>query len=191
MYAELCIENRAMKSADRKNAITPSEKRETVGYLVEQEQLSVRKACKIVAIPRSTYEYKAIPKDDAPVQEALTALTDKHVDIGFLQSYYRLRNRGFMWNHKRMYLVYMGSAGQKRVSSDFIKSCPFPLPPLAEQHIIVAKVNQFLEITNRLELQIAQTKTEIQDLLQAIFVETFGDGTFGGHENQRVQELGV
>lgn len=92
---------------DRKKAITPAEKREAVGYLVDQEQLSVRKACKIVAIPRSTYEYKAIPKDDAPVQEALTALTDKHVDIGFWQSYYRLRNKGFMWNHKRIYRVYI------------------------------------------------------------------------------------
>ncbi|OJW54513.1 MAG: transposase [Sphingobacteriales bacterium 50-39] len=58
-------------------------------------------------MPRSTYEYKAIPKDDGPVQEALTALTDKHVDIGFWQSYYRLRNRGFMWNHKRIYRVYI------------------------------------------------------------------------------------
>jgi putative transposase len=92
---------------DRKKAITPAEKREAVGYLVDQEQLSVRKACKIVAIPRSTYEYKVIPKDDAPVREALTALTDKHVDIGFWQSYYRLRNRGFMWNHKRIYRVYI------------------------------------------------------------------------------------
>src|SRR5258708_20623635 len=71
---------------DRKKAITPSEKREAAGYLVEQEQLSVRKACKIVAIPRSTYEYKAIPKDDAPVQEALTSLTHNHVAIGFWQS---------------------------------------------------------------------------------------------------------
>ena len=73
---------------------------------MEQEQLSVRKACKIVAIPRSTYEYTAVPKDDAPVQEALTALTDKHVDIGFWQCYYRLRNKGSRWNHKRIYRVY-------------------------------------------------------------------------------------
>lgn len=87
--------------------ITPAEKREAVGYLVEQEQLSVRKACKIVAIPRSTYEYTAVPKDDVPVQEALTALTDKHVDIGFWQCYYRLRNQGIKWNHKRIYRVYL------------------------------------------------------------------------------------
>lgn len=91
---------------DRKKIITPAEKREAVGYLVEQEKLSVRKACKVASIPRSTWEYKAIPKDDTAVQEALTALTDKHVDIGFWQSYYRLRNKGMMWNHKRVCRVY-------------------------------------------------------------------------------------
>lgn len=73
---------------------------------MEEEQLSIRKACKIVSIPRSTYEYKARPKDDAPLQEALTLLTDKHVDIGFWQSYHRLRNKGFAWNHKKVYRVY-------------------------------------------------------------------------------------
>jgi putative transposase len=41
-----------------------------------------------------------------PVQEALTALTEKHVDIGFWQSFYRLRNKGFSWNHKKVYRVY-------------------------------------------------------------------------------------
>ena len=60
----------------------------------------------IVGIPRSTYGYKAKPKDDAPVQEVLTALTDKHVDIGFWQSYHRIRNKGYQWNHKKVYRIY-------------------------------------------------------------------------------------
>lgn len=33
-------------------------------------------------------------------------LTEKHVDIGFWQSYHRLRNKGFTWNHKKIYRVY-------------------------------------------------------------------------------------
>lgn len=73
---------------------------------MEEEQLSIRKACKIVSIPRSTYDYKAIPKDDAQVQAVLTTLTQKHVDIGFWQSYHRIRNKGIIWNHKRVYRVY-------------------------------------------------------------------------------------
>lgn len=59
-----------------------------------------------MSIPRSSYEYKAKPKDDAPVQEVLTALTDRHVDIGFWQSYHRIRNKGYQWNHKKVYRIY-------------------------------------------------------------------------------------
>ncbi len=57
-------------------------------------------------MPRSTYDYKATPKDDAQIQDVLTTLTQKHVDIGFWQSYHRIRNKGIIWNHKRVYRVY-------------------------------------------------------------------------------------
>jgi|ADGO01.1.fsa_nt_gi putative transposase len=94
------------EKSPRKKVVTPEEKREAVDFLLEEEQLSIRKACKIVSMPRSTYDYKAIPKDDARVQEVLTTLTQKHVDIGFWQSYHRIRNKGIIWNHKRVYRVY-------------------------------------------------------------------------------------
>lgn len=84
----------------------PQEKREAVDILLDEEQLSLRKACIIVGIPRTTYNYKAKPKNDAPVQEVLTALTEKHVDIGFWQAYHRIRNRGHQWNHKKVYRIY-------------------------------------------------------------------------------------
>lgn len=40
------------------------------------------------------------------MQTALTALTTKHVAIGFWQCCYRLWNKGHWWNHKRIYRVY-------------------------------------------------------------------------------------
>lgn len=40
------------------------------------------------------------------MQQALTALTDKHVGIGYWQCCYRLWNKGYKWNHKRIYRVY-------------------------------------------------------------------------------------
>ena len=40
------------------------------------------------------------------MQEVLTALTDKHADIGFWQSYHRIRNKGHKWNHKKVYRIY-------------------------------------------------------------------------------------
>lgn len=55
---------------------------------------------------RTSYQYKAKLKDDTELQAALTALTTKHVSIGFWQCCYRLWNRGHWWNHKRIYRVY-------------------------------------------------------------------------------------
>lgn len=73
---------------------------------MEEEQLSLRKACTMVGIPRSSYRYQSKPKDDAPVAEVLTALTEKHADIGFWQCFYRIRNKGYQWNHKKVYRIY-------------------------------------------------------------------------------------
>lgn len=47
-----------------------------------------------------------VPKDDSALQKALESLTERHPGIGFWQSYYRLRNKGFAWNHKKIYRVY-------------------------------------------------------------------------------------
>jgi type I restriction enzyme, S subunit len=44
-----------------------------------------------------------------------------------------------------------GSAGQKRVPTDFFTSNPFPLPPLAEQRRIVAKIDQLMARCDELE----------------------------------------
>jgi putative transposase len=73
--------------------------------LIEQ-QCSISQACKIVQLSRSSYQYKHKPKDDSEIQDALTAVVSKHPAIGFWQSYYRFRNKGKSWNHKRVRRVY-------------------------------------------------------------------------------------
>jgi putative transposase len=59
-----------------------------------------------MGISRSTHQYKAKQKDDREVQQALTTLTTKHPAIGFWSCFYRLKNKGSQWNHKRIYRVY-------------------------------------------------------------------------------------
>ena len=81
-------------------------KREAVDFLTKEEQLSNRKACGLIGLSRTTYQYKRKAKDDSEVQEALTALTTRHPAIGFWQCCYRLWNKGGPWNHKRIYRVY-------------------------------------------------------------------------------------
>lgn len=59
-----------------------------------------------------------------------------------------------------------GTAGQKRVSSEYFTSSPFPLPPLAEQHRIVAKVDALMALCDRLE-EARKTREETRDKFTA------------------------
>lgn len=46
-----------------------------------------------------------------------------------------------------------GTAGQKRLPRAFFETCPFPLPPLAEQARIVARVDELMHLCDALEAQ--------------------------------------
>jgi putative transposase len=56
---------------------------------------------------KSVYYYKPFPKDDTEVEEALRNKALEHSEEGFWKAYYRLRNEGKPWNHKRMHRVYV------------------------------------------------------------------------------------
>ena len=52
-----------------------------------------------------------------------------------------------------------GTAGQKRVSTEYFAYSLFPLPPLAEQNRIVAKVNELMGLCDRLETTHAERES--------------------------------
>ncbi|MBD2491980.1 restriction endonuclease subunit S [Aulosira sp. FACHB-615] len=62
-----------------------------------------------------------------------------------------------------------GTAGQKRVPNDYFSQHPFPLPPLAEQHRIVAKVDQLMSLCDELEER-QQKKRETRVLLNNVAI---------------------
>lgn len=62
-----------------------------------------------------------------------------------------------------------GTAGQKRLTSDYFASRAFPLPPLAEQNRIVEKVNELMDLCNKLEEQQLQKRQLQNQLRQSAF----------------------
>jgi len=48
---------------------------------------------------------------------------------------------------------------------------PVPLPPLAEQNRIVAKVDELMALCDKLEAQFATTQTESRRLLEVVLQE--------------------
>ena len=52
-----------------------------------------------------------------------------------------------------------------------VRSCPIPLPPLAEQRRIVAKVEQLMALVEALETQLAASRATAANLLSALVAE--------------------
>jgi type I restriction enzyme, S subunit len=63
------------------------------------------------------------------------------------------------------------SPSMKNVSRDVIMSLRFPLPPLAEQHRIVAKVDELMALCDRLDASLATSEDIRRRLLDALLAE--------------------
>lgn len=74
--------------------------------MIIEHGVSIRQACNEVDLPRSTFQYDPVPKNDDQIIEELEKLVERHPSIGFWMCFYRLRRKGFTWNHKRVYRVY-------------------------------------------------------------------------------------
>lgn len=74
-----------------------------------------------------------------------------------------------------------GTAGQKRVPKDFFAGNPLPLPSLAEQKRIVAKVDELMALCGQLEQQTEHSITAHQTLVETLLA--------GLTENKNAEEF--
>lgn len=61
-----------------------------------------------------------------------------------------------------------GTAGQKRVPREYFAASPFPLPPLPEQHRIVAKVDELMALCDRLAVALGAAEAARHRLLASL-----------------------
>ncbi len=61
--------------------------------------------------------------------------------------------------------------GQPNLNTPIIAGWYFPLPPLAEQRRIVAKVDQLMALVDQLEAQLTASRATATKLLDAIITE--------------------
>ncbi|HEY6085978.1 MAG TPA: restriction endonuclease subunit S [Nitrospira sp.] len=63
---------------------------------------------------------------------------------------------------------YVTGTAQPKMNQAKMNSIPIALPPLAEQHRIVVKVDELMALCDRLEAQLTTTQTESRRLLEAV-----------------------
>lgn len=64
----------------------------------------------------------------------------------------------------------------KGIKAAKLRRIRVPLPPVAEQHRIVAKVDEMMTLCDRMEAQLITTQIESRRLLEAVLDEALGDG---------------
>jgi type I restriction enzyme, S subunit len=67
------------------------------------------------------------------------------------------------------------TVGLKNVNATELSSHVIPLPPLAEQHRIVAKVEELMTVCDQLESQLTTTQAETSHLLEAVLHGVLSD----------------
>ncbi len=71
-----------------------------------QVGLSERRACRLVGVARSTYQYRGHRDPAAPLRERLRTLAEQRRRFGYRRLTVLLRREGFRVNHKRVYRLY-------------------------------------------------------------------------------------
>jgi type I restriction enzyme S subunit len=69
------------------------------------------------------------------------------------------------------------SGSMPKVNQAVVNSLPLPLPPLAEQKRIVAKVDQLMALCNELEAKLNQSQQHSQKLMEATVLQLLGTST--------------
>ena len=64
-----------------------------------------------------------------------------------------------------------GRTHTNKLNLSDLHAIPFPLPPLAEQHRIVEKIEELMTLCDQLEEQINTRRTDSQKLLESVLHE--------------------
>ncbi len=74
-------------------------------------------------------------------------------------------------NRKGNLLEFAPATAQKNINLEILTQVLIPLPPLAEQHRIVAKVDALMALCDRLEASLTATAATRRRLLDALLAE--------------------
>lgn len=153
----------------------PKARRETARYTVKKFKISRSRACRLLGLARSTFDYCEHARDDSVVEEALKSLASANKRFGHPRLFLLLsREKGIRVNHKKSERIYqkLGLQIKNRKRKKLGGSCRLPLQKIpygAGDVLAIDFVFDYLESGRRLKtLTMVDEKTKIS---QGILVD--------------------
>jgi len=94
--------------------VKATQRKQVVIHLMQDHKLSERAVCRLAGIRRSSFRYKAVPRDDAELRARLKELAAKQSAYGYLMLHSLLKTEGLVINKKRTYRIYTEEGLQVR-----------------------------------------------------------------------------
>jgi len=111
--------------------VTTKQRRQVVTHLLAAfSRSSARRACQLVRLSRSRWQYRSVRGDDAALRARLRELAAKKPRWGYQQLHILLRREGRLVNHKKVLRLYReeGLAVSRRRRKKHVAIARVPLP---------------------------------------------------------------
>jgi putative transposase len=110
--------------------VTTKQRRQVVTHLLAAFTISARRACRLVRLSRSRWQYRSVRGDDAALRVRLRELAAKKPRWGYQQLHELLRREGRVVNHKKVLRLYReeGLAVSRRRRKKHVAIARVPLP---------------------------------------------------------------
>ena len=86
--------------------VTPAARREAVTHLVQEHEVSQRRACGVIAGARSSVRYRHLRADDAALRARLRELAAERRRFGYRRLHQMLKREGTVMNLKKIRRLY-------------------------------------------------------------------------------------
>ena len=86
--------------------MSPASRRKAARHLQERHELSERRACRLVGLPRSVSQYRSRRVEPEGLRERIVELASERPRFGFPRIQVLLVREGLVFNHKRVHRIY-------------------------------------------------------------------------------------
>ena len=114
--------------------MTPAARRREAAYVIERYEVSERRACRLLSLQRSSWQYRSTRPPDTELRERLRLLAAQLPRYGYKRLCRRLRKQGVRVNAKKIYRLYReeGLMVRKRTRKRLVRRgerLPLPTRP--------------------------------------------------------------